>query len=102
MLEASISCFLLFDIECAISSEPTILIVPLSDFYELDGMRVNKRNLIQCISAQIASYSKRFFLHIQELTWRSGCVMDYHATARGSIPDGNGVKTELHVLHKGQ
>ena len=25
-----------------------------------------------------------------------------HATARGSIPGGKGVKTELHVLRKGQ
>ena len=33
-----------------------------------------------------------------ELAWRSGCVMDCHATTRGSIPGGNGVKTELHVL----
>ena len=31
-----------------------------------------------------------------------GSVMDCHATARGSIPDGNGVKNELHVLRKGQ
>ena len=31
------------------------------------------------------------------LLWRSGSVM-----ARGSIPGGNGVKTELHVLRKGQ
>ena len=37
-----------------------------------------------------------------ELAWRSACAMDCHATARGSIPDGNGVKTELHVLRKGQ
>ena len=37
-----------------------------------------------------------------ELAWRSGCVMDCHATARGSIPGGNGVKTRLHVLRKGQ
>ena len=37
-----------------------------------------------------------------ELACRSGCVMDCHATARGSIPSGNGVKTELHVLRKGQ
>ena len=37
-----------------------------------------------------------------ELAWRSCSVMDCHATARGSIPGGNGVKTELHVLHKGQ
>ena len=29
-------------------------------------------------------------------------VMDYHARARGSIPGGNGVFTELHVLRKGQ
>ena len=37
-----------------------------------------------------------------ELEWRSGCVMDCHATTRGSIPSGNGVKTELHFLPKGQ
>ena len=36
------------------------------------------------------------------LTWRSGSVMDCHATARGSIPGWNGVFTELHVLHRGQ
>ena len=39
---------------------------------------------------------------IVEPLWRSGRVMDCHATARGSIPCVNGVKTELHVLHKGQ
>ena len=32
----------------------------------------------------------------------SGSVMDCHATAWGSIPGENGVKTELHVLRKGQ
>ena len=37
-----------------------------------------------------------------ELAWRSGSVMDGHATARGSIPGGNGIKTELHVHRKGQ
>ena len=37
-----------------------------------------------------------------ELAWRSGSVMDCHATTRGSIPGGNGVFTELHVLRKGQ
>ena len=37
-----------------------------------------------------------------ELVWRSGSVMDCHATAQGSIPGGNGVFTELHALHKGQ
>ena len=33
---------------------------------------------------------------------RSGSVMDCNSTARGSIPGGNGVFTELHVLRKGQ
>ena len=37
-----------------------------------------------------------------ELAWCSGSVMDYQATAWGSIPGGNGVKTELHVLRKRQ
>ena len=37
-----------------------------------------------------------------ELVWRSGCVMDCHAKARGSIPVGDGEKTELHVLRKEQ
>ena len=37
-----------------------------------------------------------------ELAWRSGSVMDCHATARGSIPGGNGVFTELHVFRYGQ
>ena len=32
----------------------------------------------------------------------SRCVMDCHATARGSIPSGNSVKTEIQVLRKGQ
>ena len=34
--------------------------------------------------------------------WRSDSVMDFHATVQGSIPGGNGVFTELHVLRKGQ
>ena len=37
-----------------------------------------------------------------ELAWRSSSVMDCHTTARGSIPGGNGVFTELHVLRMGQ
>ena len=41
-------------------------------------------------------------IRVLELAWRSGSVMDCHATARGSIPCGTGVKTELHVLRKGQ
>ena len=43
-----------------------------------------------------------FKVSIVELAWRSGSVMDCHATARSSIPGGNGVFTELHVLRKGQ
>ena len=39
---------------------------------------------------------------VVELIVCSGCVMDCRATARGSIPDGNGVKTEVYVLRKGQ
>ena len=39
---------------------------------------------------------------MEELAWHSGRVMDCHLTARDSIPGGNGVKTELHVLCKGQ
>ena len=42
------------------------------------------------------------FMKKVELAWHSGSVMDCHATARGSIPAGNGIFTELHVLRKGQ
>ena len=38
--------------------------------------------------------------YMEELVWRSGSVMDCHATTRGSIPGG--VFTELHILRKGQ
>ena len=41
-------------------------------------------------------------VRLVELAWRSGSVMDCHVTAQGSIPDRNGVFTELHVLRKGQ
>ena len=37
-----------------------------------------------------------------ELAWRSGSVINCHATARESICGGNGEFTELHVLRKGQ
>ena len=40
--------------------------------------------------------------HWTELAWRISSVMDCHPTDRGSIPYGNGVKTELHVLRKEQ
>ena len=36
-----------------------------------------------------------------ELAYRSGNVMDCHATARGSMPGRNVVFIELHVLRKG-
>ena len=39
---------------------------------------------------------------VMELAWRSGSVMDCHVTTQGSIPGGNDVFTELHVLRKGQ
>ena len=39
---------------------------------------------------------------MMELAWRSGSVIDCHATARGWIPDGNSVFSELHVLRKRQ
>ena len=39
---------------------------------------------------------------LRYLAGLSAAVMDRHATARGSIPVGNGVFTELHVLRKGQ
>ena len=42
-----------------------------------------------------------FKIH-RELAWRSGSVVDCQATIRGSIPGENGVKTEVHVLRKGQ
>ena len=39
---------------------------------------------------------------VRELAWRSDSVMDCHATTWGLIPSRNGIKTELHVLRKGQ
>ena len=39
-------------------------------------------------------------LCVVELVWHIGSIMDCHATARGSIPGGNGILTELHVLRK--
>ena len=34
--------------------------------------------------------------------WGRGCVMACQATVQGLIPGGNSVKSELHVLCKGQ
>ena len=39
---------------------------------------------------------------VVELAGRSGCVVDRHATTKVSIPGGDSVKTELHVLRKGR
>ena len=41
------------------------------------------------------------FVYVGELAWRSGGVMDCQATAGGSIPGGNSVKTELHDPSQG-
>ena len=41
-------------------------------------------------------------IRLEEMALRSGSVLDCHATARVSIPGGNGVFTELHVLRKVQ
>ena len=45
----------------------------------------------------------RFIIYSHGSYFTSGAsVMDCHAMTRGSIPGGNGVKTKLHVLRKGQ
>ena len=55
------------------------------------------------MSCFISCVAGALFAHDSvELAWRSGSVMDCHVTAQGSIPDGNGVFTEFHVLRKGQ
>ena len=71
-------------------------------------------NLNVCIIKYSCTYRKwihskgRFVNYVKcnltcvKLAWRNGSVIDYHATARGSIPGGNGVKTELYVLRKRQ
>ena len=41
-------------------------------------------------------------ISLVELAWGRGSVMDCHTTVQSSIPGGNGVKTELQVLRKGQ
>ena len=47
-------------------------------------------------------YNALISSYFEELAWRGGCVMECHVAALGSIPGGEGVKTKLHVLHKGQ
>ena len=41
-------------------------------------------------------------IRCQELLFLRSCVMDCHATTRGSISGGDGLKTDLHVLRKGR
>ena len=53
-------------------------------------------------SSQLMHVECGLMRNLVELAWRSGRVLDCHATARGSIPGGNGVFTELHVLRKEQ
>ena len=55
-----------------------------------------------CIHAYILTYIHTYSNTHVELAWHRGSVMDCHARARGSIPAGNGIFTELHVLRKGQ
>ena len=54
------------------------------------------------VHGRTSKYFKGYAVEVVELAWRSASVMDCHAAARGSIPGGNNVKTELHVLRKGQ
>ena len=49
----------------------------------------------------IMSFNNDIFIEV-ELAWRSRSVMDCHTTDGGSIPSGKGVKSEIHVLRKGQ
>ena len=51
---------------------------------------------------QSKTWIKKYILFSYELVWHSGSIMDCHVTARDSIPDGTGVKTELHILREGQ
>ena len=62
-------------------------------------LRVKKNNEFRIPSIYLLFASNKID---GELAWRSGSIMDCHATAWGSIPGGNGVFTELHVLRKGQ
>ena len=55
---------------------------------------------IPYIYAYVIMSTKVFIEYAVELVWRSGCVIYCHAAAWDSIPDENGVKTQLHVLCK--
>ena len=58
------------------------------------------------LASKIVPFFKYVFIvlvsFISKCPWRSGNVMNCHATAPGSIPCRDGVFTELHVLRKGQ
>ena len=58
-------------------------------------------NKVAIKASGVWSFDLTYMLCV-ELAWRSGSVMDCHATARGSIPSGNSARTELHVLRRGQ
>ena len=60
------------------------------------AIRVNTIVHTHCLVSPIKP-----IIFLVKLAWRSGSVMDSHATAYGSILVGNGVLTELHVLRKG-
>ena len=72
-------------------------------FPTLPGL-LNSRsvNLVPVEKDFILNEKEKRTHNMVELAWRSGSVMDCHATARGSIPGRNGLFTELHVLRKGQ
>ena len=57
---------------------------------------------LQFLTYVSTNLSKKLQTSLVELVWRSGCVMDCHATARGSIPSRSGVNTELHIIRKGR
>ena len=59
------------------------------------------RGKFEPLNNQSANYPTCFHC-CEKLAWSSGCVTYCHATARGSIPGGNSVKPESHVLRKGQ
>ena len=73
-----------------------------SKFNEIE--RIHLKFLKSILNVKTTTFSASVYgeLGRVELAWRSGSVMNSHATARGSIPGGNSVFTELHVLRKGQ
>ena len=59
-------------------------------------MSLTQKHLIKCTAMNVNIFIVplcNIIIKTVELAWRSDSVMDCHATARGSIPFGNGVKT---------